>query len=68
MGLDDTLKNEITTRARDLKARLVQEYDELTDRDLEDADDADAIVDRVQRKTGQTREQVESRMSDLVRR
>ena len=69
MGLDDTLRREITTRARDLKTRLVHEYNELTDRDMDEVDDdADAIVDKVQQKTGQPRAQVEQRVRELVRK
>jgi uncharacterized protein YjbJ (UPF0337 family) len=67
VGLDDTLRQEISTNARDLKTRLVQEYDELTDRDMDEVgDDADAIVDKVQQKTGQSRDKVEERVRELV--
>ena len=63
MGLDDMLKQQIRERAPEIKERLVQEFDELSHDDLKDAgDDPDAIVDRVQKKTGQPREQVEQRV------
>ena len=68
MGLDDTLRQEISTKARDLKTRLVQEYNEVTDRDMDEVgDDADAIVDKVQQKTGQSRDKVEERVRELVK-
>jgi uncharacterized protein YjbJ (UPF0337 family) len=69
MGLDDTLKQQIRDRAPELKKRLVQEFRELTDRDMdESSDDPDEIVDRVQKKTGQPREQVEQRVRQVVQR
>jgi|GEM_PF-2856406 len=65
MGLDDMLKNQIRTRAPELKQKLVDEFGELTHKDLEDVgDDPDKIVDRVQKKTGQPREQVEQRVRE----
>jgi uncharacterized protein YjbJ (UPF0337 family) len=68
VGLDDTLRQEISTKARVLKTRLVQEYNEVTDRDMDEVgDDADAIVDKVQQKTGQSRDQVEQRVRELVK-
>ncbi len=69
MGLDDMLKQQIRERAPELKKRLVDEFEELTHRDMEDAsDDPDEIVDRVQKKTGQPREQVEQRVRQVVQR
>jgi ElaB/YqjD/DUF883 family membrane-anchored ribosome-binding protein len=67
MGLDDMLKQQIRARAPELKKRLVDEFDELTHDDMKDAgDDPDAIVDRVQKKTGQPREQVEQRVHKVM--
>jgi hypothetical protein len=67
MGLDDMLKDQIRQRAPELKQRLVQEFDELTDKDMEEAsDDPDDIVDRIQKKTGQPREQVEQRVKQTM--
>ena len=69
MGLDDMLKQQIRDRAPDLKRKLVDEFDELTHDDMNDAsDDPDEIVDRVQKKTGQPREQVEQRVRDVLQR
>jgi uncharacterized protein YjbJ (UPF0337 family) len=69
MGLDDTLKQQIRDRAPELKKRLVQEFRELTDRDMDEAsNDPDEIVDRVQKKTGQPREKVEQRVRQVVQR
>jgi hypothetical protein len=62
MGLDDMLKQQITSRMPELKEKLVNEFDELTHGDLDGADDPDAVVDRVSKKTGQPREQVEARI------
>ena len=53
----------------DLKKKLVEEFDEVTHQDMNDAsDDPDEIVDRVQKKTGQPREQVEQRVRDVMQR
>jgi predicted house-cleaning noncanonical NTP pyrophosphatase (MazG superfamily) len=62
MGLDDMLKDQISSRMPELKEKLVSEFDELTHDDLEGADDPDEVVDRVAKKTGQPREQVEQRV------
>jgi uncharacterized protein YjbJ (UPF0337 family) len=69
MGLDDMLKEQIRARAPELKQKLVEEFDELTHSDMRDAsDDPDEIVDRVQKKTGQPREQVERRVQKVMQR
>jgi len=68
MGLDDMLKQQIRERAPELKQKLVNEFSELTQKDMDEAsDDPDDIVDRVQKKTGQPREQVEQRVSQVNR-
>jgi len=67
MGLDDMLKQQIRERAPELKQRLVQEFGEVTQGDMDEAsDDPDDIVDRVQKKTGQPREQVEQRVQQVM--
>jgi phage regulator Rha-like protein len=67
MGLDDMLKQQVRERAPELKEKLVQEFDELTHKDMDEAsDDPDEIVDRVQQKTGQPREQVEQRVQEVM--
>ena len=69
MGLDDILKQQIRERAPELKQKLVDEFEELTHDDLKDAgDDPDAIVDKVQKKTGQPREQVEQRVHKAMQK
>lgn len=69
MGLDDMLKEQIRQRAGDLKPKLVQEFDELTHQDMEEAgDDPDKIVDKIQQKTGQPRDQVEQRVQQAMSR
>jgi flagellar basal body-associated protein FliL len=62
MGLDDALKQQISSRVPELKEKLVNEFDQLTHDDLKGADDPDEIADRVAQKTGQPREQVEERI------
>jgi len=58
------LKQQVRQHAPDLKQKLVDEFSELTQKDVEVAgDDPDEIVDRIQKKTGQPREQVEQRVS-----
>jgi uncharacterized protein YjbJ (UPF0337 family) len=69
MGLDDMLKQQIRARAPELKAKLVDEFSEVTPKDMdESSDDPDEIVDRIQKKTGQPREQVEQRVSQVMQR
>ena len=67
MGLDDMLKQQARDRAPELKEQLVNEFSEVTQQDLAEAsDDPDEIVDRVQQKTGQPREQVEQRVQKVM--
>jgi uncharacterized protein YjbJ (UPF0337 family) len=67
MGLDDMLKQQIQDRAPELKQKLVNEFSEVTQQDMDEAsDDPDEIVDRVQKKTGQPREQVEQRFQKVM--
>jgi phage regulator Rha-like protein len=55
------LKQQIRERAPELKQKLVDEFSELTHKDMEVAgDDPDEIVNRIQKKTGQPREQASS--------
>ena len=69
MGLDDMVKQQIRDRAPDLKRKLVDEFGELTHKDMDEtSDDPDEIVDRIQQKTGQPREQVEQRVHDVMKR
>ena len=69
MGFDDMIKQQIRERAPELKRRLVEEFGELTHDDMKDAsDDPDDIVDRVQMKTGQPREQVEQRVRQVMQK
>ena len=69
MGLDDMLKQQIRDRAPDLKKRLVDEFNELTHKDMDEtSDDPDEIVDRVHKKTGQPRDQVEERVKQVMSR
>ena len=67
MGLDDMRKQQLRERSPELKEKLVSEFDELSHDDLKDAgDDPDEIVNRVQQKTGQPREQVEQRVHQVM--
>jgi predicted house-cleaning noncanonical NTP pyrophosphatase (MazG superfamily) len=69
MGLDDMLKQQIRERAPELKQKLVDEFSELTHKDMQETgDDPDEIVDRIHKKTGQPREQVEERVGNIARR
>jgi hypothetical protein len=69
MGLDDMLKQQIRDRAPELKQKLVNEFDELTQKDMDETgDDPDEIVDRVQLKTGQPRDQVEQRVQKAMQK
>jgi hypothetical protein len=61
------LKNQLRERLQDLKPKLVAAFDELTHQDVEEAgDDPDKIVDKIQQKTGQPREQVEERVRQVA--
>ena len=67
MGLDDMLKQQISDHAPELKQKLVSEFDQLTQKDMDETgDDPDEIVDRVQQKTGQPRDQVEQRVQKVM--
>jgi hypothetical protein len=67
VGLDDMLKQQIRDRAPELKQKLVAEFSEVTHKDMDEAsDDPDEIVDRIQAKTGQPREQVEQRVTQVM--
>ena len=67
MGLDDMLKQQIQERFDDLKPKLVQEFKELTHQDVDEAGgDPDKIVDKIQQKTGEPRDQVEQRVRQVV--
>ena len=69
MGFDDMIKNQLRDRVQDVKPRLEQEFAELTHRDLDEAgDDPDEIINKIQQKTGQPREQVEERVKQVVQR
>jgi uncharacterized protein YjbJ (UPF0337 family) len=69
MGLDDMLKQQFRERVQDVKPRLEQEFSEVTKRDLDEAgDDPDQIVNTIQQKTGQPREQVEQRVQQVLQR
>jgi hypothetical protein len=69
MGIDDMLKQQIRDRAPELKQKLVAEFSEVTQKDMDEAsDNPDDIVDRVQKKTGQPREQVEQRVNQVMQR
>jgi ElaB/YqjD/DUF883 family membrane-anchored ribosome-binding protein len=69
MGLDDMLKQQIRDHAPELKQKLVNEFDQVTQKDMDEAgDDPDKIVDKVQKKTGQPREQVEQRVNQLMQK
>jgi hypothetical protein len=69
MGIDDMLKQQIRDRAPELKQKLVAEFSEVTQKDMDEAsDDPDDIVDCVQKKTGQPREQVEQRVNQVMQR
>ena len=56
------LKEQISGRMPELKDKLVNEFSELSHDDLQGANDPDEVVDRVAKKTGQPREQVEQRV------
>jgi uncharacterized protein YjbJ (UPF0337 family) len=69
MGIDDMLKQQIRDHGPELKQKLVAEFHDLTDDDMKDAsDDPDDIVDRIQKKTGQPREQVEERVKQVAQK
>jgi uncharacterized protein YjbJ (UPF0337 family) len=69
MGLDDMLKQQLGERIQDLKPRLEQEFAEVTKRDLDEAgSDPDQIVNKIQQKTGQPRDQVEQRVQQVMQR
>jgi hypothetical protein len=69
MGLDEMLKQQIREHTPEVKKILVEDFHELSHDDLEKAgDDPDKIVDHIQKKTGQPREQVEQRVQKAVQK
>jgi uncharacterized protein YjbJ (UPF0337 family) len=69
MGLDDVLKKQLRERLPELKSRLVDEFNELTHQDVDETGgDPDRVVDKIQQKTGQPREQVEERVKQVINR
>jgi hypothetical protein len=67
MGIDDMVKKEISEITPDIKNRLVNAFDALTHEDLKDAgNDPNEVVDRIQQKTGQPREEVEKQVKQVA--
>jgi hypothetical protein len=67
MGIDDMVKKEISEITPDIKNRLVNAFDALTHEDLKDAStDPNEVVDRIQQKTGQPREEVEKQVKQVA--
>jgi uncharacterized protein YjbJ (UPF0337 family) len=63
------IKQQMRDRGQDLKPRLVQEFNELTDRDVDEAGgDPDSIVAKIQEKTGEPRERIEERVREVLNR
>jgi hypothetical protein len=67
MGIDDMVKKEISEITPDIKNRLVNAFDALTHEDLKDAgNDPNEVVDRIQQKTGQPRDEVEKQVKQVA--
>jgi uncharacterized protein YjbJ (UPF0337 family) len=67
MSLDQVTKQRLQQKLRDIKPQLKRDYPDLSESDLNQAEsDPDRFVSTIEQKTGQPRDQVERRLSELV--
>jgi len=67
MSLDQVTRQQLQQKLTQLKPQLKQEYPELSDTDFTQAgSDPDQFISRIEQKSGQPREQVEQRVTQLV--
>jgi hypothetical protein len=67
MTLDQVTRQQLQQKLTQLKPELKREFPELSDTDFSQAEsDPDQFIRRIEQKSGQPREQVEQRLSQLV--
>ena len=67
MSLDQVTRQELQKKLTQLKPQLKREFPELSDTDFTQAEnDPDQFIRRIEQKSGQPREQVEQRVTQLV--
>ena len=67
MSLDQVTKQQLQQKLRDMKPQLKRDYPDLSETDFNQAEsDPDRFVSIIEQKTGQPRERVERRITELV--
>jgi len=67
MSLDQVTRQELQKKLTQLKPQLKREFPELSDTDFTQAEnDPDQFIRHIEQKSGQPREQVEQRVTQLV--
>lgn len=67
MSLDQVTKQQLQQKLTSLKPQLKREFPELSDSDISQAErDPEQFIRRIEEKSGQPREQVEQRLTQLV--
>jgi hypothetical protein len=67
MSLDQVTKQQLQQKISQLKPQLKREFPELSDSDMKQAEsDPDQFIRRIEEKSGQPREHVEQRLTQLV--
>jgi hypothetical protein len=67
MSLDQVTKQQLQQKLTQLKPQIKREFPELSDSDIKQAEsDPDQFISRIEEKSGQPREHVEQRLTQLV--
>lgn len=67
MSLDQVTRQQLQKKLTQFKPQLKREFPELSDTDFSQAEsDPDQFIRRIEQKSGQPREQVEQRVTQLV--
>lgn len=67
MSLDQVTRQQLQQKLTQFKPELKREFPELTDADFTQAErDPDQFIRHIEQKSGQPREQVEQRVTQLV--
>jgi hypothetical protein len=67
MSLDQVTRQQLQQKLTQLKPQLKREFPELSDTDFtQTGSDPDQFIRRIEQKSGQPREQVEQRVTQLV--
>ena len=67
MSLDQVTKQQLQQKITQMRPELQREFPELSEADFNQAErDPDKLVSRIEQKSGQPREHVERRLTQLV--